>query len=242
MNTRACAHRGDKDCAPENTVPAFAMAVEKGAAQIEFDITESSDGQLLIMHDATVDRCTNGRGALNGMTFADLRSLDAGSWYHLRYRGTRIPTLEEALEAIPPHVLCNIHLQRVHTAAAKTARMVADMSRLAQCFLACNVEEAAAARAVAPDIQICNMSNQGGPASPYPAETIEQGCEYIQLYGERGELAPYRAVVEHLHAHHVTVNHCCASDEEGIRFLMEAGVDYILTDKLDLCQQILAMG
>ena len=191
------------------------------------------------MHDATVDRCTNGSGALNGMTFEALRDLDAGSWYDPVYSGTRIPTLTEALETIPPHVLCNIHLQRVHAAAAKTARMVADMGRLSQCFLACTVEEADSARTVAPEIMICNMTHQGGPASPYPEETIALGCHYIQLYGDPGELEPYRATVERLHANGVTVNHCCASDRESILLLAEAGVDYILTDKLDLCQEVL---
>ena len=166
MTTMACAHRGDKSCAPENTVPAFAMAVDKGAKQIEFDVTESSDGHLVIMHDATVDRCTDGAGVLNEMTFSQLRALDAGIRMGDRFRGTRIPTLEEALEAIPAEVQCNVHLQRVLSAAAKTARTVADMGRLDQCFLACTVEEAAAARQVAPGIRVCNMTNQGARTPP----------------------------------------------------------------------------
>lgn len=238
--TGACAHRGDSKNAPENTIAAFVSAVEKGAHQIEFDVALSKDGRLVIIHDSTVDRTTNGTGKVSELTFDELRALDAGSSFDARFAGTRIPTLEETLEVIPPEILCNVHLKGTHGLGRLVARRIAAMDRLEQCFLACTVEQAQAAQAVIPAIKICNMSGQRTANSSYPDETIALGSEFIQLLGDATDPEVYKSVVQKLHQHGIKVNHCCTSDEPTIRFLIEAGVDYILTDDLDLCLNILA--
>lgn len=238
--TAACAHRGDLKNAPENTLPAFELAVQKGAAQIEFDVTLSRDRRLVILHDSTVDRTTNGRGRVAEMNFAELRKLDAGSWFHPRFAGVRVPTLEETLESIPPRIICNVHLKQASGVALLAAKKIAAMGRLKQCFLACDLAQASAARKTVPGIQICNMQGQRGADSDYPDRTISMDSEYIQLLGKPQDKSVYKSVVKKLHRHGVMVNHCCASDEDGIRFLAEAGVDYILTDDLDLCLKVLA--
>ncbi|MFC1526559.1 glycerophosphodiester phosphodiesterase family protein [Candidatus Latescibacterota bacterium] len=84
------------------------------------------------------------------------------------------------------------------------------------------------------------MTNQHGPDSTYPDETMAMDTQFIQLYGRLGGLTVYRNAVDRLHDHGVIVNHCWASDPESIRFLAEAGVDYILTNDLDLCLEVLA--
>ena len=99
--TDACAHRGDVAAAPENTIPAFVSAVKKGAGMIEFDVQLSKDGHLVIMHDTSVDRTTNGKGRVSDLTFQELRALDAGGWFDPSFTNTQIPTLEEALNSIP---------------------------------------------------------------------------------------------------------------------------------------------
>lgn len=83
-------HRGARGHAPENTLLAFDLAFDLGADAIECDVQLSADGQLVIIHDETVNRTTNGRGAVRDLSFAALRQLDAGS-------GQRIPTLDETL-------------------------------------------------------------------------------------------------------------------------------------------------
>lgn len=104
---RALGHRGAAAVAPENTLPGFRHAVEVGADGVEIDLQCSRDGELVVIHDDTVDRTTDGTGAVEEMTLAELRELDAGHAFTpdrgrsfpYRGRGTRIPTLDEVADA-----------------------------------------------------------------------------------------------------------------------------------------------
>jgi glycerophosphoryl diester phosphodiesterase len=91
-------HRGAPGHAPENTMASFRRAVELGAAFIETDLRLSHDARFVAMHDATLDRTSNGRGMVRDFTLAQLRELDAGSWYAPEFVGEKIPTLEEILD------------------------------------------------------------------------------------------------------------------------------------------------
>jgi glycerophosphoryl diester phosphodiesterase len=92
------AHRGASGHAPENTLAAFRKAVSLGAAFIETDLQLSRDAHFVAIHDATVNRTTNGQGAVHDLTLAELRQLEAGSWFGSEFSGERIPTLEEILQ------------------------------------------------------------------------------------------------------------------------------------------------
>jgi glycerophosphoryl diester phosphodiesterase len=105
------AHRGASADYPENTEVAFRAAVAAGAQMVEFDVRQSKDGVWVCMHDATLDRTTDaperlGRAGarVDQLTLAELRQLDAGSWFGQEFAGARIATLEEALAAIAPAV------------------------------------------------------------------------------------------------------------------------------------------
>ena len=91
-------HRGASGYAPENTLAAFRRAVELGATFIETDLQLSRDARFIAIHDATLDRTTTARGPVQALTLAELRELDAGSWFGPAFAGERIPTLEEILE------------------------------------------------------------------------------------------------------------------------------------------------
>ncbi len=236
--TRACAHRGDVAAAPENTVPAFESAVRKGASMIEFDVAVTRDGKLVIMHDSTVDRTTNGTGKVQDLDFEAIRALDAGTWFDPEFAGAQVPTLRETLEVIPRSILCNVHLKSGQQLAAKTARIIKEMGRLDHCFLACSIEQAAEARAEVPEIKVCNMSRQGGDRNAYIASTLENKAQFIQLHHGHG-MNGLKEDVGRLHAEGVTVNWFGASTEAPIRALAQAGVDYILTDDLNLCLRVL---
>lgn len=93
-------HRGDRADAPENTVAAFDAAIAHGLDFVETDVQLTSDGVAVIMHDETVDRTTDGTGAVADLTFAEVRALDAGSWFDPAFAGTRVPTLGEYLDVI----------------------------------------------------------------------------------------------------------------------------------------------
>jgi glycerophosphoryl diester phosphodiesterase len=94
------AHRGAADSAPENTLAAIRKALESPAEYIEIDIHQTRDQQVVVMHDATVDRTTNGKGNIADLTLAELRQLDAGSWYDPSFHQEKVPTLAEVLALV----------------------------------------------------------------------------------------------------------------------------------------------
>ena len=94
------AHRGDPVAAPENTLPAIRAAVNGGADIVEFDLQLTRDGHAVLMHDDHVDRTTDGEGPVGRYTLDEIRALDAGSWFGDAWRGTRVPTAEEALGVV----------------------------------------------------------------------------------------------------------------------------------------------
>lgn len=97
------AHRGASGHAPENTLAAFERAVQLGAGFIETDLHLTRDARFVAIHDMTLERTTNGHGAVRDFTLAELRALDAGMWYDRKYMGEHIPTLEEVLEFARKH-------------------------------------------------------------------------------------------------------------------------------------------
>jgi glycerophosphoryl diester phosphodiesterase len=97
------AHRGASGHAPENTLAAFRKAVALGATFIETDLQLSRDARFVAIHDATVDRTTGTHGAVHDLTLAELRRLDAGSWFGSEFAGERIPTLEEIFDFSKKH-------------------------------------------------------------------------------------------------------------------------------------------
>jgi glycerophosphoryl diester phosphodiesterase len=104
-------HRGACAYAPENTLAAFNLAFELGADGIELDVTLTKDGVPVVIHDDTVDRTTDGRGKVSGMTVREIQRLDAGKWFDSKYRGEKIPTLEEALAYVPVGKIVNVELK-----------------------------------------------------------------------------------------------------------------------------------
>ncbi|MGG3451160.1 glycerophosphodiester phosphodiesterase [Domibacillus aminovorans] len=91
------AHRGASGTHPENTMAAFEAAVRLDADGIELDVQMTKDGEIVIIHDETVNRTTNGKGAIERMTYAEIAELDAGSWFHPKFAGEKILTLDEFL-------------------------------------------------------------------------------------------------------------------------------------------------
>ena len=110
------AHRGASGHAPENTLAAFKRALALGATFIETDLQLSRDSHFVAIHDDTVNRTTNGQGKVHDLSLAELRRLDAGSWFGSEFTGERIPTLDEILEFSKKHdvvfYLCLLYTSR----------------------------------------------------------------------------------------------------------------------------------
>lgn len=121
------AHRGASAHAPENTLAAFRLAASQGADAIELDARLSADGQVVVFHDDTLQRTTNGRGRVSDQPLAALQALDAGSWCDAAYAGERIPTLAEVLDTLGQTLVLNIELKESPARRAALAAAVADL-------------------------------------------------------------------------------------------------------------------
>jgi glycerophosphoryl diester phosphodiesterase len=95
------AHRGASGTRPENTLAAFRRAVELGADGVELDVQLTRDGEVVVIHDRTLERTTDGKGAVAARSLAELRRLDAGAWFDPCFAGERVPMLGEVLAAVP---------------------------------------------------------------------------------------------------------------------------------------------
>jgi len=105
------AHRGASALAPENTLAAFLLALQAGADGIELDVMLSQDKELLVIHDSTVDRTTDGSGKVAEMPLAALRELDAGTRFGEEFRGEKLPTLAEVFETVGGKMRINVELK-----------------------------------------------------------------------------------------------------------------------------------
>jgi glycerophosphoryl diester phosphodiesterase len=104
-------HRGYQAQYPENTMVSFLAAVEAGAQFVELDVTLARDQKVVVMHDDTIDRTTNGSGRVSDHDLDALQRLDAGSWFHSRFTGERIPSLADVLERVAPKAHINVEIK-----------------------------------------------------------------------------------------------------------------------------------
>ncbi|MDO5308045.1 MAG: glycerophosphodiester phosphodiesterase family protein [Planctomycetia bacterium] len=221
-----CAHRGDQKLGPENTLPAFIAAARAGAQQIEFDVQKTKDGRLVIMHDPTVDRTTNGKGAVKDLTFNEIRELDAGSKFSAEFTGTKVPTFEETLDVLPDNILLNIHIKPGEGVAEAATKVVVEKGRVAQSIIAVeNNADLNAARAVCPEIKIAFLSGARGEARKQMIQNaIDMKCNFVQFtsYDEED--------VAKLKAAGITINFFGTDDPEKIRTLLRDGIDFPLVN------------
>jgi glycerophosphoryl diester phosphodiesterase len=104
-------HRGYSAKYPENTLAAFEAAIAAGAAMIELDVMLSRDRKVVVIHDENLERTTNGQGAVADRTLAELKQLDAGSWYHARFADQHLPELSEVLNLVKNRIYVNIEIK-----------------------------------------------------------------------------------------------------------------------------------
>ncbi|MBN97979.1 MAG: hypothetical protein CME16_01845 [Gemmatimonadetes bacterium] len=130
------AHRGASGMglAPENTLAAFERAIQIGVDVLELDVRASRDGEIVVLHDATLDRTTDHRGLVGEQTLADIRRADAGSWFDTRYRNERVPTLEEVLDLARHRALVLIEI-KANFIVERLLGIIADMSAESQVII-----------------------------------------------------------------------------------------------------------
>jgi glycerophosphoryl diester phosphodiesterase len=233
-----CAHRGGGATHPENTLPALEAAVALGAHMVEFDIAITRDGALVLMHDATVNRTTDGKGKVLDFTLAELKRLDAGVKTGAQFAGTRVPTLEEALAVLPRNIWINIDFKadaRFAGKSADAARRVAEIvvvaGRVEQSLFAARGGDVAAARAVAPQLRICNMDRKPDPVD-YVQAAIAQRADFIQLR-DCAQDARLPAWIAALKAAGMRINYFYANEPAEAARLLTLGIDFVLVDGVE---------
>ena len=242
------AHRGALRDAPENTLAAFWRALELGADGVELDVTLSADGKIVVIHDDTVDRTTGGRGLVSELTLAELKRLDAGSWFAPEFADARIPTLDEVLQALPAPARINIELK------SGLYSPIRDLSaRVWSCVKRHNAQSRVLFSSFNP--LVLWQAWLAGIPMRHLALLRSDTPPLMNRVGQLGELiTPYTAI--HPWQHMLTaatqarytqrklrVNTWFAdSDHEteaDIQRLLDLGVDCIINNRPDLVQQVL---
>lgn len=229
---RLIGHRGAAAIAPENTLAGFRAAAEAGAAAVEFDVRLSVDGVPVVIHDATLERTTNGRGAVGMSTAAELGAFDAGAWFAPRFAGEPVPTLEAAIAELAGLGLdANIELKSAGDGARPLAEAVAALiarawpaDRPPPLLSSFDAACVAACRDLAPEIPRALLVDRPGPATLAAADALR--CFSIH--------ADHRRLDEKLTRMVKTAGWRCAvytvDDPARARRLLDWGIDSIITN------------
>ena len=232
------AHRGDAAEYPENTIPAFKAAVEKGAEMVELDEWRCKTGELVVVHDGNVDRTTNGKGRIADLTLAEIKALDAGSRKGEQFAGTKVPTLEEALAVFPKTgIYLNIHC-KTGSAAPEVAELLRRTGRLAGAFLMMDSrKDFIAVKQQCPWVKVGLVMNpDAGGSKPWTEDEAWRklrdaaaiGAEFVQIL-PRCHCTP--AQMRFLHDHAIRTTYFVANDENTMRERVAEGHDFIFTDR-----------
>ncbi len=241
---RVFGHRGASASAPENTLPAFAMAVEDGADYLELDVHGAADGVIVVLHDDTVDRTTDGSGPVREMAWSQLETLDAGyrfeaadSSYPYRGRGVRIPALESVLRAHPEHCF-NIEIKQSQPAIIDEVIALLRRSGVAaRCLLAAAEDSIMAEIRRAAGTDLVTGSSIGDVAEFFSHLDADTLSDYsppgvalqIPMRAGQRELVTARSLAA-AHERNLEVHVWTVNDVAEIEHLLDLGVDGIMSD------------
>lgn len=229
--TKVIAHRGFSGKYPENTLIAFRKAIELKVNEIEFDVKLTKDKQLIIIHDETVDRTTNGKGKVSEMTLEEIKKLNAGKKFNKNFLNEKIPTFEETLENIPEEVELNIHAQSQPIVTKKIVSALLNYKRIKTCYMAIDSTQISLAREICPEVRLCNMKCQSN-SEEYIEETKKWKCERLQFYTLAYKVT--KELIKKTHSYGIFVNVFYADTEKEMKKYIEYEADAILTNYPDL--------
>lgn len=235
------AHRGASTHAPENTLAAFELALRQGADAIELDAKLTADGQVIVFHDQTVDRTTPHSGRVKDLSLYELRKLDAGSHFDIAFKGERIPTLEEVFKAVGQLTIINVELTNYTSIMDPLPEKVAELVRLHRLnqrviFSSFNPLALMRIRRLIPEAPIGLLALpglKGALARSWPGRLIS----YQSLHPEYSDVTP--DLVKSVHHRGGKIFVYTVNQENGMRRLIEMGVDGIITDDPILAKQVL---
>lgn len=235
------AHRGSSAHAPENTLAAFDLALVQQADAIELDAKLCASGEIVVFHDRTVERTTDGTGKVLDLPLEALKELDAGSWFESRFQGEKIPTLAEVFEAVGARTFINIELTNYASPKDNLPDKVVDLVQRfglenRVLFSSFNPRALRRARQLVPAIPLGLLALPGLMgfwARSWPGSWL---VPYQALHPERQDTNTKLITRQHdrkRRIHTWTVN-----DPNEMQRLFAIGVDGIFTDDIPLAQSI----
>lgn len=236
------AHRGSSAHAPENTLAAFELAIRHGADAIELDAKLTADGHVVVIHDQTVDRTTDGTGKVRELTLAQLRELDAGSYFDIAFRREPIPTLEQVFQAVGYGIFINVELTNYASPTDPLPEKVASLVRKfglekRVLFSSFNPLALVRIRRLLPEVPIGLLALpglDGAWARSWLGTLVPHQC----LHPELGDVKP--SLVKRVQRSGRKIFVYTVNQVEAMQRLFTWNVDGIFTDDPVLARQVLA--
>ena len=226
-NVLIIGHRGANKIAPENTLKSFQKSIDLKADYLEFDVHQSKDGEIVVIHDSKTKRTTGYKGEVKAMTLAELKALDAGE-------GEKIPTLDELLQMAKGKIGIQLEIK-----APGMAQKIVDMLRslgLIESTLisSLNHNELIKIQKIEPKIKLAALLI-GLKKKKVLLECIDKGFEYIHPY--------YRFINEKFintaHEHDIKVNAWTVNTQPSMKKVIAMGIDGIITNDIELAKEVL---
>lgn len=229
---RICAHRGFNTVAPENSMPAFASAIALGAQEIEFDLWPTKDGEIVSVHDSTMESVSDGLGQVYDQTYEELKRYDFGSKHIGNYHGLKIVRFEEILQKFACHVIMNIHIKTRSDAEVYDEDILKKIIALIDkydCkkyvyFVSGNDTFLQQAARLAPDV--CRCVGAGSRPWEIVERAIRYDCKKVQFFKPNFD----KEMIDRAHAHGIVCNVFWSDDVEEAKQFLDMGIDTILTN------------
>jgi glycerophosphoryl diester phosphodiesterase/predicted amidohydrolase len=230
---RICSHRGFNSIAPENSMPAFGAAVAMGAEEIEFDLWPTKDGEIVSIHDPTLERVSDGEGKVYELTYEELTKYDFGSKFNEHFAGLSIVRFEDILKKFAGQTIMNIHvkpLSMTELYPEEIMKKIVALIRKYDCarhvyFMLEPDIHIRQFKEYAPDIPVC-VGHLFDRPNDIVDRAIELGAQKVQLY------KPYfnQEMIDKAHAHGIICNVFWVTRVEEAQQFLDMGIDTLLTN------------
>ena len=227
-------HRGYSSAAPENTLPAFQLAIDHGSDRAELDVQMTKDGVVMVTHDTSLRRCTGRSANIYDLTYDEVRKLDAGRWFDARFSKTQIPTLEEVLDLCKGRIQLNIEIKpsaATPDLEAETVRIIHEKGFENDCVITSqSYETLCRVKELDPGI-VTGYILALGAGSYYDlpaADFFSVEATFITS-----------GMVQQIHKRDKTISAWTVNREEDASRMLSLGVDDIITDQPEMVQQLL---
>ena len=221
----AISHRGEHLHHPENTIPGYEEAIRVGADFIEVDVQTTSDGKLVISHDGTVNRCTNGQGRVSEMTFDQVEALDAGIKTAPEFAGTKIPTFDQVLALARGRI--GVYVDVKNASPESLVSAIDGHGMTDHVVIYCGLKLAKAVQQLNPKLKVMPESD----SVEHSKVLIEELHPRVIAFGAKDFTPDVIAVVKNAHAA-IYVDRMGLTDApDGWQSAIDAGADGIQTDR-----------